>query len=136
MNKEGRSAVQTLAGCFNCLMSLASTGIMIWGTVLAFSNDRWARYARGDTAFCDSGLYGPVAITLIVQWSLMAFGVCCACCVFGSAFFAMGVMGMANASAHRGGAREPTPTSTDGPAAISVGAAASSNPNAGAMDSV
>ena len=47
-------------------------GILIWGTVLAFSNDRWSSNivsTPASGAKCDTALYMPVAATIVFVWS-------------------------------------------------------------------
>lgn len=68
-------------------------GVFIWGTVLAFSNNRWNDVMVSTPAGgapCDAALYRPVAIIIIVIWSVAAaacfFGclfACCFACCFG-----------------------------------------------------
>lgn len=70
-------------------------GVFIWGTVLAFSNNRWSDVMVSTPAGgapCDMALYRPVAIIIITVWSLAAFAcffgclfACCFMCCLGGA---------------------------------------------------
>lgn len=62
------------------LLSLASFGVFIWGTVLAFRNDHWETMKTltaqspappASQLPCDPSLYFPSAIFIIVVWSII-----------------------------------------------------------------
>ena len=86
------------------MLVLASLGVRVWGTALAFGGGLWTRMAAADGAAaaataasaigevsvavvypCDPFLYNSSAIFLLVIWGLVAiaaaFGCCVCCCV-------------------------------------------------------
>ena len=79
-----RGAWLIMTSAATAALVLVLLGVRIWGTVLAFGDGLWARMAdaaaAGTPPPCEPALYAPVAILLLVVWSLAAFFIALACC--------------------------------------------------------
>ena len=62
--------------CALAALALGWLGVKLWGTVLLFGNDLWTRQmlqgAAALPAPCDPALYSPLAIFMIIAWTLPA----------------------------------------------------------------
>lgn len=64
-------------------LNIGLAGVGIWGLVLAFGDNLWpaqqAAARDGTTPRCDAALYQPIALFLIVTWSIAAVALVAAC---------------------------------------------------------
>lgn len=91
LGKKGAGQSKVVSNALIKPLQLAMLGVFIWGTVLAFSENRWNNVMVSQPASgppCTKELYEPVAIILIVMWSfagvlipiLLCVGCCALCC--------------------------------------------------------
>ena len=54
--------------CLLVLLALANFGVLIWGSVLVFSNGQYGASRAGDYSQCAKSLYDPASAALIAIW--------------------------------------------------------------------
>jgi len=57
---QATGILATLSGALFLLVALVlRVALLVWGTVLLFSSNRWGRFQSGDYEFCSTALYQP-----------------------------------------------------------------------------